>query len=244
MENNTFETVYKWRFLPLVVTGIMLVIVLLLKYVFQIEVGKFFGWSIFLTFAGFIYYRGVLEQKKEKEKKEELLKNPPPPPTKEQVQKHYEDEMQIEINRQKNNIIFRSVYLFFSVLIICFGLTLIFSNKEYLLGIVILFAGILLTIYSIFLLKKWLVLLKTFKEEKKKKVFDNKMDSEPITEKQTLSFDDADNIVEQEIKVADFGGAKPSLTLKKGRNVYLIVECPPFYDGDGNEIDGNKYQNA
>ena len=131
--------------------------------------------------------------------------------------------MQIKINQQKDNIIFRSVSLFFGVLIICFGLTLIFSNKEYLFGIVLLFAGILFTVYSIFLLKKWLVLLKTFKEEKKKKFFD-----------------DADNIVEHEIEVADFGGAKPSLTLRKSGNVYLIVECPPFYDGDGNEIDGNK----
>ena len=182
MENKKIETVYKWRFLPLAVTGTILVIVLLLKYVFQIEVGKFFGWSIFLTFAGFIYYRGVLEQKNKKEKEEELVRNPPPPPTKEQVQKQYEDKIQIEIDQQKNNIVFRSVYLFFGMLVICLGLTLIFSNKEYLFGIVALLIGILLTIYSIFLLKKWLVLLKTFKEEKKKKVFDNETDSEIITE--------------------------------------------------------------
>jgi len=141
MGNKKIETVYKWRFLPLAVTGIMLVIVLLLKYVFQIEVGKFFGWSIFLTFAGFIYYRGVLEQKKEKEKE---------------------------------------------------------------------------------------------------KSFDNETGSEDITKNHTLSFEEADNIVEQTIEVADFGGAKPNLTLRKSGNGYLIVECPPFYDGEGNEIDGDK----
>ena len=49
----------------------------------------------------------------------------------------------------------------------------------------------------------------------------------------------ADNTIEQKIEVEDFGGTKPSLTLRKGGNGYLIVECPPFYDGDGNEIDGD-----
>jgi len=173
MENNRkFEMIYKWRFLPLAVTGTMLVIVSLLKYVFQIEVGKFFGWSIFLTFAGFIYYRGVLEQKNKKGKEEELAKNPPPPPTKEELQKEYEEKMQSGVEQQTTNIIFRSFYLFLSIMIILFGLNMIFSNKEYLWGSVIFIVGIFLSIYSIFVLRKWIIYRKTFKEEKKKKVFE------------------------------------------------------------------------
>lgn len=65
--NKRFEAIYKLRFLPLIITAIVLMITVSLKYVFQIEVGKFFGWSIFLTIVAFIYYRGVLQTKKEKE---------------------------------------------------------------------------------------------------------------------------------------------------------------------------------
>ena len=189
MEKKKFEIVYKWRFLPLAVTGTILVIVLLLKYVFQIEVGKFFGWSIFLTFAGFIYYRGVLEQKNNKEKEEESVRNPLPPPTKEQLQKQYEDKMQSEIGGQRDNIIIRSVYLFFCLLIVGFGLSIIFSNGgDWLFGLVVLVVGISFTVHSVFLLRKWIRYLKFFKEEKKKKVFDKETDSEIIT----ANFDETD----------------------------------------------------
>lgn len=51
---------------------------------------------------------------------------------------------------------------------------------------------------------------------------------------------DSDNIIEQELEVGDFGGAKPTLTLRKSGCIYLIVEVPPFHDGDGNEIDGDE----
>ena len=177
MENERkFEKVYKWRFLPLAVTGVILMIVSLLKYVFLIEVGKFFGWSIFLTFAGFIYYRAVLEQKRNKEQEDELVRNPPSPLTKEEVQKKYEEEMQSAVTQQATNIIFRSVYLFMSVLIILFGGTLIFSNKEYLWGSVTLILGILLSIHSVLVLRKWIAYRKIFKEEKKKKVFEDETD--------------------------------------------------------------------
>src|SRR6187549_2777953 len=48
-----------------------------------------------------------------------------------------------------------------------------------------------------------------------------------------------DDIIDQEIEVGDFGGAQPSLTLRKSGHVYLIVEMPPFVDGDGKDIDGD-----
>jgi hypothetical protein len=58
------------------------------------------------------------------------------------------------------------------------------------------------------------------------------------TEKK-LSFEDLNDIIEKEVQVCDFGGATPSLTLRKSGYIYLIVECPPFQDGDGNDIDGD-----
>jgi hypothetical protein len=58
------------------------------------------------------------------------------------------------------------------------------------------------------------------------------------TAKQSIAEND-DDIVAQEIEVGDFGGAKPSLTLRKSGRIYLIVEVPPFHDGDGHEIDGD-----
>ena len=70
--SKRFETVYKLRFLPLIITAIILIITVSLKYVFQIEVGKFFYWSILLTIAAFIYYRGVFQTKKEREEESKI----------------------------------------------------------------------------------------------------------------------------------------------------------------------------
>jgi hypothetical protein len=80
--------------------------------------------------------------------------------------------------------------------------------------------GILLTIFSVCLLLKWIKYYKIFKEEKKKKVFDN------------------DNIVTN-YQIADFGGIKPILYEKDGQ-LCLILDMPPFSDGKGNEINGDE----
>jgi Ca2+/Na+ antiporter len=171
-----FETVYRLRFVPVIVAGIALAVTSVLKFVFHTEVGKFFGWSVFLTFAGVVYFRGVIEQKKEREKKKELILNPPPPPTKEELQKQYEDEMEVGIKSQQDNIAIRTVHLFFGVLLTVLGVLMIVSNREYLFGSIGLVIGVLYTIYSIFLLRKWISLLKVYKEEKKKNVFDEETD--------------------------------------------------------------------
>jgi hypothetical protein len=65
-----------------------------------------------------------------------------------------------------------------------------------------------------------------------------KLNIQPIESK--ISLEELDQTVEEELEVGDFGGAKPSLTLRKSGTIYLIVEVPPFYDGDGNEIDGDE----
>jgi Ca2+/Na+ antiporter len=172
MENSKFQTMYKLRFIPLVITGTTLIIVLLLKYVWQIEVGKSFGWTIFLCFASFIFYRAVLEQKHNNEKEEELARNPPPPPTKEELQTKYEDKMQSEIEQQKANIVYRSLVLFFSILLVLLSITFIVSSKKYISGTIALIVSVISTIYSVFRLRKWIAYYKTFKEEKKKKIFE------------------------------------------------------------------------
>ena len=52
--------------------------------------------------------------------------------------------------------------------------------------------------------------------------------------------DNPDDIIVQKLEVGDFGGARPGLTLRESGNAYLIVEMPPFHDGDGNDIDGDE----
>ena len=85
--------------------------------------------------------------------------------------------MQLAIEQQKNNIIFRSFYLIFGVLLTLLGLSEIFADGgELLLGLGGVIVGTLFTIHSIFVLRKWIIYLKAFKEEKKKKVFDDKTD--------------------------------------------------------------------
>jgi Ca2+/Na+ antiporter len=162
---------------PVIVAGIALVVASVLKFVFHTEVGKFFGWSVFLTFAGVVYFRSVIEHKKEREKKRELILNPPAPPTKEELQKQYEDETEVGIKTQQSNIAIRAVLLFFGVLVTVFGVGMIVSNREYLFGSILLIVGVLFTIHSIFVLRKWIALLKVYKKEKKKNVFDEETDN-------------------------------------------------------------------
>lgn len=48
--------------------------------------------------------------------------------------------------------------------------------------------------------------------------------------------EDLSTIIIEEICIDDFGGSSPELTMRKNNDAYLIVEIPPFYDGEGNEI--------
>lgn len=40
----------------------------------------------------------------------------------------------------------------------------------------------------------------------------------------------------KEYEMEEWGGAMPELTLRESGNAWLIVEVPPFEDGDGNEL--------
>lgn len=171
MQNKTnLNTIYKYRLVPLFLFGLLLVIALFFKYCTKINIHSFLGWTIFLTVASFIYYRGVLETKNNKDKETELQNSPPPPPSKEEIQKKYEAEIEEGKQLQIQNIIFRCVYLFFGILLTLGGLSITFSSKgiEY-FGIFIFLIGALFTVYSIFTLRKWILLYKIFKREQVKK---------------------------------------------------------------------------
>lgn len=166
-----FEFAYKWRYVPLIVATVNLIVILLLKFVWSSDLGKVLYYSVIFFIASFIFMRAMNQQRKEKEQEEDLMLNPPPPLTKEEVQQIYEKEIQDEIDQQRSNIGFRLVYLVFGVLVFLASITL-FLNGEYLFGAIVLIFSLGFIIHSIFVLRKWISYLKFFKEEKKKNIFD------------------------------------------------------------------------
>ena len=177
MPNNiSFKVVYKYRFLPLFLSGIILIITVFVKYILDSDVGSLLGWTIFLNIASFIYYISILETKKNREEKIELEKNPPPPLSKEENEQFYRNEMQDAKQSQIQNIIFRSVYLTFGVLLtLCCFSTIISEKKINYFGVGIFVFGILFSLYSIFLLRRWISLYKFFKKETTRKDFDEEL---------------------------------------------------------------------
>lgn len=166
MENNKLKIAYRLRFVPLIVSVVNLAIMLLLKYVFLIELGKILYYSVFFVLVAFVYMQAMRQKKREKEQADELALNPPPLPTKEEAQQIYENEMQGEINQQRSNIGFRIVYLSLGILVFLLSISLIVSNKEYLYGGLTLLFSIIFITHSIFVLRKWILYLRFFKEEK------------------------------------------------------------------------------
>ena len=177
MPNNiSFKVVYKYRFLPLFLSGTLLVITVIFKYALNVDVGSLLGWTVFLNIASFIYYRGVLETKKNKEMKTELEINPPPPLSQEEIEKMFQNEMQDEKQQQIQNIIFRSFYLILGLLLTLGGFSIAVSEKKInYFGVAIFVFGVLFSIYSIFLLRRWILLYRYYKKETTKKVSDKKM---------------------------------------------------------------------
>jgi large-conductance mechanosensitive channel len=182
MKNNTkFEKAYKLRFVPLVIAVIVLATVAMRELGQQmaagapvISFGKYSIGALVFTIAAFIYAVVMNERKKEMDKKEEQARDSLLP-SEERLQKQYTDEMRNEESVQKNNIMIRSVYLFLSVLILILGVSAIIE-RQYLFGASGLILGALLTTHSIFLLRKWIKLLKFFREEKKRNIFDDETD--------------------------------------------------------------------
>ena len=107
-----FKIVYKHRFSPLYLSGVLLSVAVFLKYALNADVGSWLGWTIFLNIVSFIYYRGVIETKNKRGIKIELEKRQPSTPSKEEIEKMRHKEMQDEKQQQIQNIIFRSFYLF------------------------------------------------------------------------------------------------------------------------------------
>ena len=164
LNNISFKVVYKYRFLPLFISGILLVIAIILKYALKTEIGSFLGWSIFLNIASFIYYRGVLETKNNKETKTEIERNPPPPPSNEEIKQIEKNEIEGAKKVQVQNIIFRSFHLLFAILLTLGGLSVAVGEKDInYFGVFIFVFGILACIFSIYRLRKWIRLYKFFK---------------------------------------------------------------------------------
>lgn len=160
--SSKFETIFKLRYLPLMIFGVLFVAMSVMKYALNIEPGVFRGVSGMLTIAGWVFAVLVGGRKKEMERAAADAFNPPP--TKEEVQKQHDEQVKAVIEQQRNNIAIRGVYLFFCVLITLFGVAMLIE-KEYLGGAVLLLLGALFTTHSIFLLRKWILLLRALKKE-------------------------------------------------------------------------------
>jgi Ca2+/Na+ antiporter len=163
---------YRLRFLPLIVAVVILATVAIseLSQQFQegadvISFGKYTRWSLFLTIAAFIYAIAMNDTKKEKDEKEEQARDALLPPE-ERAEKLHEKERQEGETLQKNNIIIRSVYLLFSIVLFIGGISILVDRVD-LFGTIITALGVLSTIYSVFLLRKWIALLKFYKRDKK-----------------------------------------------------------------------------
>jgi putative Ca2+/H+ antiporter (TMEM165/GDT1 family) len=163
---------YRLRFLPLIVAAIILATVAVYDLSQQfsqgaevISFGKYTRWSLFLTIAAFIYAISMNDTKKERDEKEEEARDALLSPE-ERAEKLHEKERQEGETLQKNNIMIRSVHLLLGVLLIIFGIILL-MDRAYLFGAILTALGVLYTIYSVFLLRKWIALLKFYKEERK-----------------------------------------------------------------------------
>jgi hypothetical protein len=211
------KTLIKIRFIPLIAGLTVLLTGLFFYFGLQTGVGMI-KWGIGLSFLGFIFLQAVREkirEKKEEAENPELQQNP--------VESPEEKENDAIYDIKNRNIPISIVRLIFCILLIFVGIGLIFSNHEYLFGLILLSVGLLTTALSVMWTVNWFKLLKELKN-------DNNIDS----------FEELDNIVEKEYDIDDFGGAKPDLTLRKSGQLHLIVTIPPFFDDDGNEIDGDK----
>jgi hypothetical protein len=173
MKNKSkYGLAYRLRFLPLIVAVVILATVAIsdLSQQFRegadvISFGKYTRWSLFLTIATFIYAISMNDTRKERGEKEEQARDALLPPE-ERAEKLHEKERQEGETLQKNNIIIRSVHLLLGVLLIIFGIILL-MDRAYLFGVILTALGVLYTIYSVFLLRKWISLMKFHKGNKK-----------------------------------------------------------------------------
>jgi Ca2+/Na+ antiporter len=152
------KTLIKIRFIPLIVGLMVLFLGLFLHFVLQNGVGmRIVKWGIGLSFVGFIFLQAVREKVREKKEKEEN------PQLQQKPEIIREEKKKDEIYNIKNrNIPISLVRLFFCILLILMGINLIFSNKEYLFGLIILLVGLCATAFSVMWTMKWFKLWKKF----------------------------------------------------------------------------------
>lgn len=137
---------------------------------FTKNLGDYIKYFAILNVGAVIVLATMIQNKKELQKKKEFKKQP----TKEELQKEYEEQMEAAAQLQIQNIIIRSVYLVFGIILTLGGFSIIFDSKEVqYFGIVIITTGLLFSIFSLFMLRKWILLYKQFKMEKKVKIFED-----------------------------------------------------------------------
>ncbi|MFD2909685.1 hypothetical protein ACFSX9_13185 [Flavobacterium ardleyense] len=92
--------------------------------------------------------------------------------------------------------------------------------------------SLLITIYSLYSI--WKLINAPYNQR------DNKMQYSKLKLKSESKDKKLNKTVVNEVENIDFGGTTAELKLRKNGNGYLIVELPPFTDGEGNNIDGDE----
>ena len=159
------DTFYRFRFVPFIITSIVLGVILLLKYVFDVEELEYIlYYTVFFFVGAIVYIRAMAQSKREKE----IQNLSPILTTRETAQQIYENNLQSQIVLYSSNIAIRSVYLFFWILVFSVSIYFVLFEASYIWGIIALILSSLSIIHSICVLKKWISLFKLFKEEKVK----------------------------------------------------------------------------
>jgi uncharacterized membrane protein len=154
------EKLVKIKFIPFIFGLVVLITGLYLKYILQIYVEyTIIKWGIFLTIAGFIFLRVIqqtVNEKLEKEQNHEPEKS---------VQEIETDELRDELYQIKNRGFPASfIRHFFGTLVALGGISIIIGNKEYLFGLILFAASMILNVISL----RWTV--KYFKRYKELKM--------------------------------------------------------------------------
>ena len=135
------KTAYRLRFVPVIFMSVILAGVLVLKYIFNVSVGRVLNYSILFFFVAFIFMRAMQDLKKQEEKHTKPLEENPE-----------EIYAKVLVNKKKkltgNDIPIAIVRLLFAVLLIPMGIMLVF-NGVIVFGMVICAGGLVVTLLSV-----------------------------------------------------------------------------------------------
>ena len=156
---------YKLRFLPLAVTLPIYLAALALRRIWHVPLEGTEGYCALLVFGSLIFLLTVSMIERDRKKREQPVEagaeiNEPVKPEQNARLAEIEDARRLLVGR---NIPIRIVWLLFSALVPLMGVSLMISNREIVFGAIILAAGLLLTLYSVLLLRRYFRRLKELK---------------------------------------------------------------------------------